>query len=58
MGTIDREGLVREQMRPERHVWWDKGTGQIKGSISMGNGAMPKLPLARLTDVVVETMSV
>ena len=53
MGTIDREDLEREELRVERHVWWDKGIGWIRDLFSGGDGGMPKHPLVRLTDVVV-----
>lgn len=52
MGTIDREDLERPELRPERHVWWEKGIEWVKTLFSEGDGGMPKHPLARLTDVV------
>ena len=30
-GTIDREFLEEEGMRPERHMWWGLGIGWVKG---------------------------
>ena len=51
MGTVDREDLEKDELRPERHVWWEKGIGWVKALFSEGNGEMPKHPLARLTDV-------
>ena len=27
MGTIDRGDLEREELRPERHLWWEMGIG-------------------------------
>lgn len=55
MGTIDREDLEREELKLERHVWWDKGVGWIKELFSKGDGDLPKHPLARVTDAVVQT---
>ena len=52
MGTIDRADLERVELRPERHVWWEKGIEWVKTLFSEGDGGMPKHPLARLTDVV------
>lgn len=52
MGTIDREDLERAELRPERHVWWEKGIDWVKKLFSGGDGEMPKHPLAKLTDVV------
>lgn len=52
MGTIDREDLEREELRPERHVWWDMGIGWIKELFGKGDEGMPKHPLARITDFV------
>ena len=52
MGTIDREDLENPDLRPERHVWWEKGIEWVKTLFSDGDGGMPKHPLARLTDVV------
>ncbi|MCJ1300984.1 hypothetical protein MMC08_003783 [Hypocenomyce scalaris] len=52
MGTIDREDLENGQLRPERHVWWDKGIDWVKKLFSEGDEGMPKHPLARLTDTV------
>lgn len=53
MGTIDRKDLEREELRPERHVWWDKGIGWIQELFGRGDEGMPKHPLARVTDMVV-----
>lgn len=52
MGTIDREALESEELRMERHVWWDKGIGWIRELFSKGDEGMPKHPLAKVTDVV------
>ena len=52
MGTVDREDLERDELRPERHVWWDKGIGWVRALFSEGDGGMPKHPLAKLTDVI------
>lgn len=54
MGTIGREDLEREGLRPERHFWWDKGIGWIKELFIKGDRGMAKHPLARLTDVVLQ----
>ena len=54
MGTIDREDLEREELRPERHIFWDKGIGWVKSLFSEGDDGMPKHPLANLTDFVTE----
>lgn len=52
LGTIDREDLERAELRPERHVWWEKGIDWVRALFSEGDGKMPKHPLAKLTDVV------
>ena len=52
MGTIDWENLERVELRPERHVWWEKGIEWVKTLFSEGDGGMPKHPLVKLTDVV------
>lgn len=58
MGTIDREDLEREEgVRPERQLWWDMGIGWIRELFSKGDGGMPKHPLAKLTDVVLQATS-
>ena len=51
-GTIDREDLQRAELRPERHVWWEKGIEWVKTLIGEGDGGMPKQPLVKLIDVV------
>ena len=57
MGTIDREELETLALRPERHVWWDKGIGWIKDLFVNGDGGLPKHPLVKMTDVVLQTRS-
>ena len=49
MGTIDREYLEREELRVERHVWWDKGVGWVKEMFEEGDAGLPKHPLVDLT---------
>ena len=52
MGTIDREDLERAELRPERHLWWEKGIDWVQKLFSEGDGGMPKHPSVWLTDVV------
>ncbi|KAL2064539.1 hypothetical protein VTL71DRAFT_3676 [Oculimacula yallundae] len=48
LGSLDTESLEREEVRPERHTYWDSGVGWVKklvtdGDVSLSGGkAVPK----------------
>ncbi|KAL9610189.1 MAG: hypothetical protein Q9167_005093 [Letrouitia subvulpina] len=52
MGTVDKECLEKEELKPDRHVWWGKGIGWVKSLFDEDGREIPKHPLARLTDRV------
>jgi len=49
LGTLDKEGLEMEGMRPDRHIYWDYGVGWMKRIVAEGDSVidgkkMPKHP--------------
>ena len=45
LGTVDREDLEGEWMRPERHMWWTKGIGWVKELVGGAGGCdLPRHP--------------
>ncbi|KAL8777190.1 MAG: hypothetical protein Q9213_007970 [Squamulea squamosa] len=52
LGTVDREGLQSEHLRPERHLWWDYGIEWVQ-ELTSGNGwVMPRHPKGRPDEFV------
>lgn len=44
MGTLDRESLETEGLRPDRHGWWSDGIPWIRGMMYMGTGPLVRHP--------------
>jgi predicted N-formylglutamate amidohydrolase len=66
LGTLDREELVREAVRVERHLWWDCGIEWVRRLLSEGDttivddgkgGRLPRHPLwdVRILKEIAET---
>jgi hypothetical protein len=51
MGSMAREDLEREWMRPERHLWWDRGIGWL-WEVADGDKGMVKNPSYGVDSVV------
>ncbi|EPE27056.1 Mss4-like protein [Glarea lozoyensis ATCC 20868] len=44
LGTVDREDLSGEALKPERQLWWDCGIEWIKDMSVQGVGEVPRHP--------------
>ena len=55
LGTVDREDLERDWMKPTRELWWDKGIPWIQELVREGTGKedMPRHPLWKINEPVV-----
>ena len=40
LGSLDKESLEMEGVRPERHFYWDSGVGWVKRLIAEGDGSL------------------
>ena len=54
LGTVDREDLEEEYMRPERMIWCEKGVPWIRQLARNGAGGIPEHPLSKIDKVVGE----
>jgi hypothetical protein len=50
LGSVDREDLESQWMKPDRHVFWDDSIGWVKGMCS--EDGMVRHPQANLNDTV------
>lgn len=55
LGTVDREDLERECMKPERQCWWSMGVPWVQ-DLGMPNGGLdgPRHPTFRVDEGVEE----
>lgn len=54
MGTVDREDLDSEALRPERQLWWDYGVDWIKDMSVKGISDIPKHGNYKVNEVVTD----
>ncbi|KAH6666825.1 hypothetical protein B0J14DRAFT_188983 [Halenospora varia] len=54
LGTVDREHLEKEFMKPERQLWWDRGIGWVQELSCHGVGSVPIHPSFKVDKVAVE----
>jgi hypothetical protein len=52
LGTVDREDLEKDALKPERQLWWDYGIDWVKKLTIEGLEALPKHPDYRVDHVV------
>ena len=52
LGTVDREDLEKDYMKPERMMWCDKGVPWIRRLARSGAGGIPEHPLTKIDKVV------
>ena len=52
LGSVDREDLEREALRPERQLWWDLGTPWVQKLSLEGVSHLPKHPDYKVDEVV------
>lgn len=48
LGTVDREVLEKEWMKPERMLWCEKGVTWIREFARNGAGGVPEHPLTKI----------
>ncbi|KAL8662035.1 MAG: hypothetical protein Q9202_005089 [Teloschistes flavicans] len=51
LGTVDRESLQTEDLRPERHLWWSCGIDWVQ-ELTSGGQRIPRHPKGRLNEFV------
>ena len=52
LGTVDREDLQEDYMKPERMLWCEKGVPWIRELAKNGAGGIPEHPLTKIDKVV------
>ena len=54
LGTVDREDLEKDYMKPERMLWCEKGIPWIREMARNGAGGIPEHPLTKIDKLVGE----
>jgi hypothetical protein len=54
LGTLDKQDLEREGVRPDRHLWWNHGIGWVKEMLMDGDSGMLRHPHGRPSERVPE----
>lgn len=52
LGTVDREDLEKEYMKPERMLWCEKGIPRVREMARYGAGGIPEHPLSKIDKLV------
>ena len=52
LGTVDREDLENDYMKPERMMWCEKGIPWIRELARNGAGGIPEHPLTKIDKIV------
>ena len=57
LGTVDREDLEKDFMRPERMLWCEKGVPWVREMARDGAGRVPEHPLTKIDKVIGDDVS-